>query len=107
MASGPESYDTGGIDRPSRSPMIVPVEFSGQERLDLVVFMQTLTGVAEGEPAPKLPVCHPARSPMMPLWVPPSRSGSTKNVVRREPTSTTPSPKLVRLAMALADCVVA
>jgi hypothetical protein len=63
MASGPEGYDTGGIDRPSRSPMIVPVEFSGQERLDLVVFMQTLTGVAEGEPAPKLPVCHPRAEP--------------------------------------------
>jgi hypothetical protein len=35
--------------------MIVPVALSEQERLDLVVFMQTLTGVAQGEPAPKLP----------------------------------------------------
>ena len=55
MAAGPESYDTCGVDRPSRSPMIVPVALSEQKRLDLVVFMQTLTGVAEGEPAPKLP----------------------------------------------------
>ena len=55
MAAGPEGCDTDGIDRPSRSSMIVPVALSEQERLDLVVFMQTLTGVAEGEPAPKLP----------------------------------------------------
>jgi cytochrome c peroxidase len=48
-------YEKEPIDRPSRSPFLVPVELSEQERLDLVAFMQTLTGVPEGEPAPKLP----------------------------------------------------
>jgi len=47
-------YEQGGIDRPSRSPLLVPIELSEQERLDLVAFMETLTGM-DGEPAPKLP----------------------------------------------------
>jgi hypothetical protein len=87
--------------------MIVPVALSEQERLDLVVFMQTLTGVAEGEPAPKLPVCHPARSPMMPLWVPPVALWEHQKCRSKRTYRTIPSPKLVRLALALADCVVA
>jgi cytochrome c peroxidase len=41
-------YEKGGIDRPSRSPMLVPIQLTDQERLDLVAFMQTLTGDAEG-----------------------------------------------------------
>jgi cytochrome c peroxidase len=41
-------YERGGIDRPSRSPMLVPIQLTDQERLDLVAFMQTLTGDAEG-----------------------------------------------------------
>jgi cytochrome c peroxidase len=48
-------YEKEPIDRPSRAPLFVPVALSEQERLDLVGFMQTLTGVPEGEPAPKLP----------------------------------------------------
>jgi cytochrome c peroxidase len=48
-------YEKGGIDRPSRSPMIKPLKFSEQDRLDLVAFMQTLTGVPEGEEQPALP----------------------------------------------------
>ena len=48
-------YEREPIDRPSRSPLFEPVDLSRQERLDLVAFMQTLTGVPEGEPAPKLP----------------------------------------------------
>lgn len=48
-------YEKGGIERPSRSPLLVPIELSEQERLDLVAFMETLTGTLEGEPAPKLP----------------------------------------------------
>jgi cytochrome c peroxidase len=48
-------YEKEPADRPSRSPLFVPVTLSEQERLDLVAFMQTLTGVPEGEPAPKLP----------------------------------------------------
>jgi cytochrome c peroxidase len=48
-------YEKGGIDRPSRSPLLQPIELSEQERLDLVAFMETLTGADEGDPAPKLP----------------------------------------------------
>jgi cytochrome c peroxidase len=48
-------YEKEPIDRPSRSPLFVPVELTAQERDDLVAFMQTLTGSPEGEPAPELP----------------------------------------------------
>jgi len=48
-------YEKGGIDRPSRSPLMMPITLSEQQRLDLVAFMETLTGAPEGEPAPKLP----------------------------------------------------
>jgi cytochrome c peroxidase len=48
-------YEKEPIDRPSRSPLFVPAALSEQERLDLVAFMHSLTGVPEGEPAPKLP----------------------------------------------------
>lgn len=37
-------YVKGGIDRPSRSPMIGPLDLTEQERNDLVAFMETLTG---------------------------------------------------------------
>jgi cytochrome c peroxidase len=37
-------YEEGGIDRPSRSPMMLPLKLTDQERLDLVAFMETLTG---------------------------------------------------------------
>jgi cytochrome c peroxidase len=48
-------YEKEPIDRPSRSPLFVPVELSEQERGDLIAFMQTLTGSPEGEGAPVLP----------------------------------------------------
>jgi cytochrome c peroxidase len=48
-------YEKGGTDRPSRSPMMMPLQLSEQDRLDLVAFMQTLTGMPEGEAAPNLP----------------------------------------------------
>jgi hypothetical protein len=35
--------------------LFVPVELTGQERGDLVAFMQSLTGSPEGEPAAQLP----------------------------------------------------
>ena len=44
-------YEKGGIDRPSRSPLLVPIQISDAERHDLVAFMNTLTGDGEG---PKL-----------------------------------------------------
>jgi cytochrome c peroxidase len=45
-----EHYEKEPIDRPSRSPLFVPVELTAQERADLVAFMQSLTGSPEGEP---------------------------------------------------------
>jgi cytochrome c peroxidase len=41
-------YEKGGIDRPSRSPLLVPIQLSDAERHDLVAFMETLTGDGEG-----------------------------------------------------------
>jgi cytochrome c peroxidase len=41
-------YEKGGIDRPSRSPMLVAIQLSETERLDLVAFMETLTGEDNG-----------------------------------------------------------
>jgi cytochrome c peroxidase len=35
-------YEKGGIDRPSRSPLMQPIKLTDQERGDLVAFMQTL-----------------------------------------------------------------
>jgi cytochrome c peroxidase len=40
-------YVKGGIDRPSRSPMINPFDLTEQERNDLVAFLETLTGEAD------------------------------------------------------------
>ncbi len=40
-------YEKGGIDRPSRSPLMLPLELTEQERLDLVAFMESLTGAPE------------------------------------------------------------
>jgi len=48
-------YEKEPADRPSRSPLFVPVALSDQERADLVAFMQTLNGGTNGESAPKLP----------------------------------------------------
>jgi cytochrome c peroxidase len=48
-------YEKGGIDRPSRSPLLQPIELTEQQRLDLVAFMQTLTGTPEGDEPPALP----------------------------------------------------
>ncbi len=48
-------YEKGGIDRPSRSPLVKPIPLSDQERRDLIAFMETLTGMPEAEAPPKLP----------------------------------------------------
>jgi cytochrome c peroxidase len=37
-------YDKGGVDRPSRSELIHPLGLSEQEQLDLITFLNTLTG---------------------------------------------------------------
>jgi cytochrome c peroxidase len=36
-------YEKGGIDRPSRSPLMMPIDLTDQERHDLVAFMEILT----------------------------------------------------------------
>jgi cytochrome c peroxidase len=40
-------YEKGGIDRPSRSPLMLALDLTDQERSDVVAFMETLTGGAE------------------------------------------------------------
>jgi cytochrome c peroxidase len=50
-------YEAGGIDRPSRSPLMMPITLSEQDRQDLVAFLRTLSG-AEGESPPALPAVH-------------------------------------------------
>jgi cytochrome c peroxidase len=35
-------YEKGGIERPSRSPLMQPIQLADQERQDLVAFMETL-----------------------------------------------------------------
>ena len=37
-------YEKGGIDRPSRSPLMQPIALTDQERQDLIAFMETLSG---------------------------------------------------------------
>jgi cytochrome c peroxidase len=37
-------YEKGGIDRPSRSPLTMPIELTEQERRDLIAFMESLSG---------------------------------------------------------------
>jgi cytochrome c peroxidase len=41
-------YEKGGIDRPSRSPLMQPIRLTEDERRDLVAFMETLTGDESG-----------------------------------------------------------
>jgi cytochrome c peroxidase len=40
-------YEKGGIDRPSRSPLMMPIKLTDQERNDLIAFMETLTEAKE------------------------------------------------------------
>ena len=44
-------YEKGGVERPSRPPLIVPLELTEQDRTDLVAFMETLTGEEDGAAA--------------------------------------------------------
>ncbi len=41
-------YNSGGIDRPSRSRLIAPLGLSSAEQADLVAFLRTLTSFADG-----------------------------------------------------------
>jgi cytochrome c peroxidase len=44
-------YEKGGIDRPSRSPLMQPIELTDEERRDLIAFMESLTGAGEAAQA--------------------------------------------------------
>jgi cytochrome c peroxidase len=48
-------YEKGGIDRPSRSPMMMAIALTDEERRDLVAFMETLAGANENAQAAQAP----------------------------------------------------
>jgi cytochrome c peroxidase len=48
-------YETGGIDRPSLSPMMTAFELSDSERQDLIAFLKSLTADKSETPVPVLP----------------------------------------------------
>ena len=48
-------YDRGGIERPSRSDEIRPLNLSKDEKADLIAFLHTLNSAAEPYPVPVLP----------------------------------------------------
>jgi cytochrome c peroxidase len=50
-----ELYDRGGIARPSRSELIVPLGLSSDEKADLIAFLHTLSSAPESASVPILP----------------------------------------------------
>jgi cytochrome c peroxidase len=50
-----DEYNTGGIDRPSRSSLIHPLGLTGDEKRDLIAFLKTLTGEPTPFEVPTLP----------------------------------------------------
>jgi cytochrome c peroxidase len=50
-----EHYDRGGVDRPSRSDLMKPLDLTPQEKSDLVAFMKTLTSNLDPTTMPVLP----------------------------------------------------
>jgi cytochrome c peroxidase len=48
-------YDVGGVDRPSRSPLIAPLKLTQDEKADLMAFLTTLTSPPQPVPLPMLP----------------------------------------------------
>ena len=50
-----EHYNTGGIDRPSRSELIKPLSLTDQEKADLIAFLKTLTSNLSHTAMPVLP----------------------------------------------------
>jgi cytochrome c peroxidase len=55
LAAVVDAYDTGGIDRPSRSELIHPLGLTGAEKQDLIAFLNTLTGTPVPFEVPVLP----------------------------------------------------
>jgi cytochrome c peroxidase len=50
-----DHYDSGGIERPSRSDLMHPLGLTAQEKADLVAFLKTLTSNLTPTAAPVLP----------------------------------------------------
>ncbi len=50
-----DHYDSGGVDRDSRSDSIKPLGLTAQEKADLVAFLKTLTGETTATVVPQLP----------------------------------------------------
>jgi cytochrome c peroxidase len=50
-----ETYDRGGIDRPSRDPNIRPLGLSAEEKAELLAFLETLTAEDSPTVIPRLP----------------------------------------------------
>ena len=55
LAAVIDAYDTGGIDRPSRSELIRPLGLTAAEKRDLLAFLNTLTGDPVTFALPALP----------------------------------------------------
>jgi cytochrome c peroxidase len=55
LAAVIELYDRGGVERDSRSELIEPLHLSGDEKADLIAFLETLTGEDEPFAVPVLP----------------------------------------------------
>lgn len=55
LAAVIDLYDRGGIDRPSRSDLIKPLNLTDAEKSDLIAFLDTLTADAAPYPVPSLP----------------------------------------------------
>ena len=50
-----EHYDRGGVDRPSRSDLIVPLGLTAQDKLDLVEFLKSLSSSLTPTTVPVFP----------------------------------------------------
>ena len=48
-------YVEGGVERPSRSPLMRPVALTSDERKDIVAFLRMLTGSKQAVVLPILP----------------------------------------------------
>lgn len=48
-------YESGGIDRPSKSPLMTPLELSDREVSDIIEFLKSLTGSKQAVTLPILP----------------------------------------------------
>jgi cytochrome c peroxidase len=49
-------YDKGGVPNPNLDPLILPLHLTGQEKKDLVAFLEALTGPVPAVEAPNLPI---------------------------------------------------